>query len=253
MKNKNNASEFRRTRLIELLNMYKTSGKAKSVAALAKQYDLDTSYISQLRTGRSHFGETAARNLEAKLQLPARYFEPEVAEIELQAHEREEPARNVVQRLTTSSKDLSKLISIPYFDAHVACGPGVLNVEHPDVIGIYEISEEFLAKLGLPLDGEGLVLVSSSGESMKPSIPDQTPLLVNTKERDFSCLVTGKVYVFCADGQMLCKRIYRNLDNTIILHSDNEDKDIYPDVTVDKEQFNEFHLLGRVKFAFVEL
>ena len=87
MKGKNNASEFRRARLIELLNTYKVSGKAKSVAALAKQYDLDTSYISQLKTGRSHFGETAARNLEAKLQLPTRYFEPEVAEIELQAHE----------------------------------------------------------------------------------------------------------------------------------------------------------------------
>ena len=164
---------------------------------------------------------------------------------------RDEPARDVIQRLTTSGHDHSALISIPFLDAQAACGPGVINGDFPEVIGRYEISEEFLARLGLPITGEGLILIESDGDSMMPSIPSQTPLLVNTKERDFTALVTGKVYVFCADGEMLCKRIYRNLDSTITLKSDNTDA--YEDITVNREKFNEFHILGRVKFAFVEM
>ena len=164
---------------------------------------------------------------------------------------RDEPARDVIQRLTTSGHDHSALISIPFLDAQAACGPGVINGDYPDVIGRYEISEEFLARLGLPITGEGLILIESDGDSMMPSIPSQTPLLVNIKERDFAALVTGKVYVFCADGEMLCKRIYRNLDSTITLKSDNSE--MYDDMTVNREKFNEFHILGRVKFAFVEM
>ena len=166
--------------------------------------------------------------------------------------ERDEPASDVIQRLTTSGADSSPLISIPYLDAQAACGlNGNINNDHPEVLGRYEISEEFLARLGLPTDGEGLILIEADGDSMMPSIPDKTPLLVNTKECDFSSLVTGKVYVFCADGELLCKRIYRNLDSTITLKSDNHE--MYDDVTVNREKFNEFHLLGRVKFAFVEM
>lgn len=164
---------------------------------------------------------------------------------------RDEPARDVIQRLTTSGHDQSALRSIPFLNAQAACGNGVINGDYPDVIGRYEISEEFLARLGLPITGEGLILIESDGDSMMPSIPSQTPLLVNTKERDFTALVTGKVYVFCADGEMLCKRIYRNLDSTITLKSDNTEA--YEDITVNREKFNEFHILGRVKFAFVEM
>lgn len=164
---------------------------------------------------------------------------------------RDEPARDVIQRLTTSGHDQSALRSIPFLNAQAACGNGVINGDYPDVIGRYEISEEFLARLGLPITGEGLILIESDGDSMMPSIPSQTPLLVNTKERDFAALVTGKVYVFCADGEMLCKRIYRNLDSTITLKSDNSE--MYDDMTVNREKFNEFHILGRVKFAFVEM
>lgn len=165
---------------------------------------------------------------------------------------RDEPARDVIQRLLTGGHDTSPLISIPYLDARAACGPGAVNEDTPDILGKYEISEDFLIRLGLPPDGRGLVLIDSDGDSMAPSIPSDTPLLINTLEKCFNALVNGKVYVFCANGAIICKRIYRNLDGTIKLHSDNPNKDLYPDQDVSEDLFNTFEVIGRLKFAFVE-
>lgn len=66
--------EYRRNKLIKLLKEFKIQGK--SVAQLAKDYPIDPSYISQLKTKHRGFGEDAARNLEAALELSAFYFEP---------------------------------------------------------------------------------------------------------------------------------------------------------------------------------
>ena len=87
---------------------------------------------------------------------------------------------------------------------------------------------------------------------MAPSIPDDTPLLVNTKEKDFNSLITGKVYVFCANGSVVCKRVFINLDGTLVLHSDNPDKGTYPDQVVTKEMFDDFSIIGRLKTALVD-
>lgn len=167
--------------------------------------------------------------------------------------ERDEPARDVIQRLITGANDHSELRSIPYLDAAAACGHDRLNNDFPEVIGRYEISAEFLERLGLPSSGDGLILIDSDGDSMAPTIPSGTPLLVNTKEKDLSTLVTGKIYVFCADGSLLCKRIFKEINNTLTIKADNPDKSTYADITVNRQEFNEFHILGRVKFAFVEL
>ena len=169
-----------------------------------------------------------------------------------QGHYYDEPARDVIQRLMTGGDDNSPLISIPYLDARAACGPGAFNADTPDILGRYEISEDFLIRLGLPSDGRGLILIDSNGDSMAPSIPSDTPLLINTLEKCFNTLVNGKVYVFCANGAIICKRIYRNLDGTIKLHSDNSNKDLYPDQDVSEDLFNTFEVIGRLKFAFVE-
>lgn len=230
--------------------------KGTSIKEISDMTDINYEMVRRYANGM-------AKPREDKMRLLADYLETSIAYLDygngtmdkrskITVFERDEPANDVIQRLTTSGADSSPLISIPYLDARAACGlTGKVNGDKPEVLGRYEISEEFLARLGLPTTGEGLILIEADGDSMMPSIPNKTPLLVNTKESDFSSLVTGKVYVFCADGEMLCKRIYRNLDSTITLKSDNHE--MYDDVTVNKEKFNEFHLLGRVKFAFVEM
>lgn len=232
------ASELRVAKLEALLDEYKKTGKAKSVAALAKIYDIDTSFISQIRNGRSSFGENAARNLEEKLGLPHRYFEPDS---ELAASVNHDASLNPYN-----------LVKIPILDARATCGPGAYNDDNPEILGFHEFPEEYLRSKGLPVDGDGVYIISSDGDSMAPTIPDKTPLLVNTKEKDFDSLITGKVYVFCANGSVVCKRVFINLDGTIVLRSDNTDKSTYPDQVVTRKVFDDFSVIGRLKTALVD-
>ncbi len=67
---------LRKDKLVALLKEWKESGKFNSVAAICRQYPVDPSYISQLKSGHRGFGEEAARTLEKALELPKFYFEP---------------------------------------------------------------------------------------------------------------------------------------------------------------------------------
>lgn len=213
-------------------------------------YGLIGHYIGKNPTKR--IGDEVAGKIEDFFGKPRYWLDNEHQKI-IEDFERDEPARDVIQRLVTGANDRSELRSIPYLDAAAACGHDRINDDFPEVLGRYEISAEFLERLGLPPSGDGLILIDSEGDSMTPTIPSNTPLLVNTKEKDLSTLVTGKIYVFCADGSLLCKRIFKEINNTLTIKADNPDKTTYGDITVNREEFNEFHILGRVKFAFVEL
>lgn len=144
------------------------------------------------------------------------------------------------------------LVKIPILDARATCGPGAYNDDNPEILGFHEFPEEYLRSKGLPVDGDGVYIISSDGDSMAPTIPDKTPLLVNTKEKDFDSLITGKVYVFCANGSVVCKRVFINLDGTIVLRSDNTDKSTYPDQVVNRKVFDDFSVIGRLKTALVD-
>lgn len=144
------------------------------------------------------------------------------------------------------------LAKIPILDARAMCGSGSYNDDNPEILGFHEFPEEYLRSKGLPVNGDGVYIISSDGDSMAPTIPDKTPLLVNTKEKDFDSLVTGKVYVFCANGSVVCKRVFINLDSTIVLRSDNPDKTTYPDQVVTRNVFDDFSVIGRLKTALVD-
>lgn len=251
-------------RLKAIFERRKREAKARGIkfnqAVFGEKYEWSQGAVGQYLNATIPLNLSAALKFAEGLGVKLEDFSPTLAsqvgdtEIRSEGLEftRDEPGRDVIQRLLTSSKDTSPLRSIPYLDAKAACGPGALNEDIPEILGRYEISEEFLQKLGLPSDGKGLVLLDSDGDSMMPSIPSDTPLLINTLEKCFDALVNGKVYVFCANGAIICKRIYRNLDGTIKLHSDNPNKDLYPDQDVNEELFNTFEVVGRLKFAFVE-
>ena len=98
------------------------------------------------------------------------------------------------------------MVNIPYLDLHASCGGGYANVDHPEQKGFIAFTVEFLRENGLPLDGDGLMLMHSCGESMGYTIPHGTLMLVNRKENQFDNFLSDKIYVFNADGEMMCKR-----------------------------------------------
>lgn len=142
------------------------------------------------------------------------------------------------------------LVLIDYLDKKASCGGGYVNEEYTEKKGQIAFTVEFLRENKLPIDGKALVLMHACGDSMGYTIPDGTMMLVNRNECHFENMISKEVYTFNADGEMICKRAFKNLDGSITLVSDNPDKTRYPDQTVDKDKFNHFDIFGRVRYTF---
>lgn len=143
------------------------------------------------------------------------------------------------------------LVDIQYLDIKASCGNGYINIEHPDS-HTQAFTVEFLRDNDLPIDGKGLVLMHACSDSMGYTIPHGTLMLVNTNEREYDNFINNKIYVFNADGEMMCKRAIKNLDGSVVLKSDNADKDNYPDQLITRDSFNQFKLFGRVRYSFLK-
>lgn len=144
-------------------------------------------------------------------------------------------------------------VLVDYLDKKASCGGGYVNGEYEEKKGQIAFTVEFLRENKFPINGDGLVLMHACGDSMGYTIPDETMMLVNRKECHFENMISKEVYTFNADGEMICKRAFKNLDGSITLVSDNTDKTRYPDQIVDKDKFNHFDIFGRVRYTFNKL
>lgn len=143
------------------------------------------------------------------------------------------------------------LVKIPYLDIKASCGPGYVNEENPEA-HTQCFTVEFLRNNNLPTDGKGLILMHACSDSMGYTIPHGTLMLVNTNESEYDNFINNKIYVFNADGEMICKRAVKNLDGSVVLKSDNADKDTYPDQIISRDTFSQFRLFGRVRYTFAQ-
>ncbi|MFI9652821.1 S24 family peptidase [Guyparkeria halopsychrophila] len=69
------------------------------------------------------------------------------------------------------------------------------------------------------------------GESMEPTLYDGDVVLVNTAENDPAHIMDGRVYAIRYGDELRVKRLFRKLDGTLVLRSDNqafEDEEVPP-------------------------
>lgn len=245
--------QIRLQNMLDLIANYKT--QAKFAAAIEKP----PSYISQLKKGTKPNGEPIsmgsdfARDIEKSLNLKHGWMDT------IHTNEIETRKNNVVENMAGSTtahiivggRTEHPLVDIKYLDIKASCGNGYVNLEYPDS-HTQTFTVEFLRDNDLPTDGKGLVLMHACSDSMGNTIPHGTLMLVNTNESEFDNFINNKIYVFNADGEMMCKRTIKNLDGTVVLKSDNIDKDNYPDQLITRDTFNQFSLFGRVRYSFLK-
>lgn len=83
------------------------------------------------------------------------------------------------------------------------------------------------------------------GDSMEPFLFANDSVLVNMAENDLSRIIDGKVYAIRYVDELRVKRLYRQLDGTLILRSDNPS---YVDEVVPPELAEEnISIIGRVR------
>lgn len=127
---------------------------------------------------------------------------------------------------------------LPRYSVSASAGSGLVALEEQEIERI-AFRRDWLHEMGI--DAREAGLVTASGDSMDPTIPDGAMMLV--VRRHGEPVRSGFIYVLVLDGEVLVKRIMRNVDGTFDLISDNP---LYPVQKVRQVDLDGLQIAGRV-------
>jgi len=134
----------------------------------------------------------------------------------------------------------SAVIRLPvYNEVAASAGPGALAAtEHPD--SVVAFARRFLRDQGaVP---ERCSIIRARGDSMVPTIPDASLLIVDHSQVE---VANGCIMVISVGDDLLVKRVRRRLDGLIDLVSDNPN---YPPETIGRDTVEQLRVVGRVVY-----
>ena len=138
-----------------------------------------------------------------------------------------------------SAMDQLGLINLPAYDVQASAGYGAA-VAHEAIVSEIAFQARFLRDLGAK--PEKCSIIWASGDSMHPTIPDGSILVVDHSQADVR---NGCIYVVNVSGDLLVKRARRRLDAALELVSDNQ---IYPPETISPDRLEQLRVVGRVVY-----
>jgi len=126
-----------------------------------------------------------------------------------------------------------------YNEVAASAGPGALAAtEHPD--SVVAFARRFLRDQGaVP---ERCSIIRARGDSMVPTIPDASLLIVDHSQVE---VANGCIMVISVGDDLLVKRVRRRLDGLIDLVSDNPN---YPPETIGRDTVEQLRVVGRVVY-----
>ena len=136
--------------------------------------------------------------------------------------------------------DQPDFIRLPvYNEVAASAGPGAVAVsEHPD--SVVAFARRFLRDQGaVP---ERCSIIRARGDSMAPTIPDASILIVDHSQAE---VANGCIMVISVGDDLLVKRVRRRLDGLIDLVSDNPS---YPPETIGRDTVQQLRVVGRVVY-----
>ena len=134
----------------------------------------------------------------------------------------------------------SERVLVPAYKVRVAAGDGShCYTEKPN--GTIGFRRAFIQKRGLQKDM--LVVVEIEGDSMAPYISHNDNVLIDMRKTEIH---SGEIYVFRVDSDLRCKRLFKNLDGSVLVHSDNEADPRYKDEILSPADLEQIHVLGTV-------
>ena len=129
---------------------------------------------------------------------------------------------------------------IPAYKISVSAGPGThIYTEEPN--GSLGFRRGWIQSKGL--NKKDLIVVQVEGDSMAPYIQHSDIVLVDLSKTDIR---SGDVYVFRADYDLRCKRLFKNLDGSILVRSDNQADPRYKDEVFSVTDLAYITILGAV-------
>lgn len=132
----------------------------------------------------------------------------------------------------------SEFALLPRYNVAASAGFGRV-VEEEGELERLAFRFDWLREMGINPENAGLV--TADGDSMDPTIPDGALMLVIRGEN--TPIRSGYIYVIVLNGEVLVKRVSRNIDGTIDLISDNA---LYPVQKVRQVDLDRLFIAGRV-------
>lgn len=129
------------------------------------------------------------------------------------------------------------MIRLPLYSVEASAGPG-RSAAVEEVLDEIAFHQRFLRGLGA--NPSRCSVIWAKGDSMTPTIPDGSVLVVDLSQFEIS---NGCLYVINVEGDLLVKRARRRLDASIELISDNE---LYPTETIQRDRLDQVQVVGRV-------
>lgn len=134
----------------------------------------------------------------------------------------------------------SGFVKVPRYDIQASAGPGSLADEEL-IVDYMAFQETWVRRIGA--DPRHLALITAVGDSMEPTIRAGDLLLVDTGVTRFR---DDAIYVVSINGSLMVKRIQRFFGGAVSIKSDNEQA--YVDQTLNREEAEEIHVAGRVRW-----
>lgn len=126
---------------------------------------------------------------------------------------------------------------LPFYDIEASAGPGRVPA-HELLSGVVAFDRNLLRALGATPDR--CEVIWAQGDSMQPTIPDGSLLVVDPTQTDVR---NGHIMVISVGDDLLVKRIRRRLDGLIDLISDNP---AYTPETIGRDTIQQLRVIGRV-------
>lgn len=216
-------------------NMMEVSGK-KTQKAFSKWMDVSQSYVTKWKT---------------QGYIPDEYvkkFNSEFGEIFTVPDEFTQIASNNFNKDVLSDYmndvDNKNTIDIKYFsNSYGSMGEG--GVSYETLPSVMSFDKDFLVNAIGIQNFKDLFIINAVGNSMSPTIEDNSKLFITPFENEGNTFIDGGVYVIYApQSGYLVKRVMLNsFDGSITLQSDNEN---YDNVVMTKDILDDCKVVGRV-------
>lgn len=143
-------------------------------------------------------------------------------------------------RFTRAKPSSSDFIQLPFYqDVSASAGRGLaVSSEQPD--SVIAFTRHFLRDQGAIPDQ--CSVISARGDSMAPTIPDASLLVVDHSQNE---VANGCIVVINVGDDLLVKRVRRRLDGLVELISDNP---AYPPETIGRDTIEQLRVVGRVVY-----
>lgn len=211
---------------------------------LAKAAQVEQPLISQLETGKTlksaHIAQIAKACRVSAIWLASGEGEM-VAPIFGKGGQAHLITGVLIEENEASAPSSDDYALIPQYTAKGSSGNGYLN-DHVEIKGGLAFKRDWLCRMGLKPDN--LRVAYNHGDSNWPTLTDGEVVLLDVAAVDPA---NGKMFALLdPDGEMIFKRLIRDIKGGWLIRSDNDNKTLYPDMPISDEGIRGVDIVGRI-------